>query len=142
MLAEDRGLKKLELKQAVLLPACCCWLLLAADAACWVSGSLGTAVACSCLLQKSRPGAPACAFGGALMPMGPLRVDFPVFCSAYNASKGCVVLGGGGGPGNTGVKNKLVRPRTSACLSHTKPIAHPRRHRRLPCPSPTKQTPW
>jgi hypothetical protein len=29
LLAEDRGLKKLELKQAVLLPACC-WLLLAA----------------------------------------------------------------------------------------------------------------
>ena len=41
--------------------------------------------------------------------MAPLQVDFPVFASGWSQSARSVVLGGGGGPGNSGVKNKLVR---------------------------------
>jgi|EP01046_Picozoa_sp_COSAG06_P056506 hypothetical protein len=40
--------------------------------------------------------------------MDPLQIDFPVFASGWSPSTRSVVFGGGGGPGNSGVKNKLV----------------------------------
>ncbi|RIA98720.1 WD40-repeat-containing domain protein [Glomus cerebriforme] len=36
-----------------------------------------------------------------------VKVDFPVYCTVFTPS-GEILLGGGGGTGNTGVKNKLV----------------------------------
>ncbi|CAI2176012.1 13452_t:CDS:10 [Funneliformis geosporum] len=40
-----------------------------------------------------------------------IKVDFPVYCAGFTPS-GEVLLGGGGGPGNTGVNNKLLSEKT------------------------------
>ena len=67
--------------------------------------------ACACLCECVEAAAGSGVQMADSKSLDPLQVDFPVFASGWSPSARSVVLGGGGGPGNSGVKNKLVRCR-------------------------------
>ena len=61
------------------------------------------------------------------MALDPLSVDTPIFAAGWSEGTSSVMLGGGGGPGNHGMKNKVVGPPPPRPHPTPRPIAQPHR---------------